>query len=183
MRAKVFSDTEVESVLAICDFQEKAMVLASFRAGLRACELAALDWQMLRTPSGELADAIDLPPSATKRQLGAGRIPVAADLHSALLALSARMRHPMSGPVFCDVHLARLSPEALAVRLKRLYERAGLRGTSHSGRRTFGDTLAKKVNLPTLQLAMRHRDMASTLRYFDPASDDVLSAAIRGLGA
>jgi integrase len=46
--------------------RDRAMVLLSFKAGLRAKEIAGLTWSMVTDTSGELADAISLPNSASK---------------------------------------------------------------------------------------------------------------------
>ncbi len=47
MRAKLISEIDLERTLARCDVQMAAMILLTHRAGLRACELAALDWRSL----------------------------------------------------------------------------------------------------------------------------------------
>ena len=52
MRAKTLSKIELERALATCDPMQAVMVLLSHRAGLRACEIAALDWSMITTASG-----------------------------------------------------------------------------------------------------------------------------------
>ena len=52
MRAKIVSDTDLSRVLDRCNIQEAAMILLSHRAGLRACEIAALDWRMILDASG-----------------------------------------------------------------------------------------------------------------------------------
>jgi site-specific recombinase XerD len=137
---------------------------------------------MVRTAGGEVAEFVDVPPLITKRTLGAGRVPLAPDAKTALVKLYERRRRPSRGAVLIGGDHEALSAHALVQRLKRLYSRAGLNASSHSGRRTYGDALAKTLNLRSLQTAMRHRDMASTLRYFDAESDATIAAAIRALG-
>jgi integrase/recombinase XerC len=181
-RAKIFGDAELESVLALCDVQERTLVLATFRAGLRAVECARLDWAALRTPTGELAEFIDLPAAGTKGRSGQARIPMTRDLRAAMLAWSAARRHPASGPVFCGLETKPLTAHAIVCRLTRLYARAGLRGSSHSGRRSYGTALATKLDLRSLQVAMRHAHVSTTLLYLDPVSDDRVADAIRSLG-
>jgi len=181
MRAKILSEHELSRTLERCDPMMAVALLMSHRAGLRACEIAALDWAMVRDASGNLSDVVDLPAIATKGRSGQGRIPVAPDLRAALLKWSALRRHPTSGPVICNARCQRLSADSLRQRLKAAYRRAGLLATSHSGRRTFGTRLARKVNLSGVQAALRHRQPGTTLLYVDPASDEALTAAIHGL--
>jgi len=184
-QAVILADAELDRARSVANLEEDVMLLLSFKAGLRAGEIASADWRWVRTASGELADFVDVPPSATKRHLGAGRITMHAELRAALLKLSASRRHPMQGPIICQhagAAVQSLEANSVAKRFKRLFARAGMaRPSSHSGRRTYGTKLAGKINLPSLQLAMRHQDRASTLRYVDPASDAAISAAIKSL--
>ena len=92
MRAKILSEADLTAVLARCDTQAKAMILLTHRAGLRACELARLDWRMILNAAGAICDFIDLPAIASKGRTGQGRIPISADLRRALLKLAALRR-------------------------------------------------------------------------------------------
>lgn len=184
MRAKILLDTDISRVLARSDAQEAVMVLLTHRAGLRAMEVAALDWRMVRDATGGLADFIDLPNVATKGRTGQGRIPLSGDLKRALLRLSALRRHPKKGPVILAPRGGSLSAHAVAQRLKRLYGAAGIDATSHSGRRSYATRLASAGLVPSqVQRAMRHADISTTLLYIDDAASDLdLAHAIRGLG-
>lgn len=172
MQAKILSEREIQKALDHADAQSRAMLLLSTRAGLRACEIAALDWRMVTTASGDLADAIDLPAIATKGRTGAGRLPMAPDLRAALLALGVERR----GPVLRR-GAARLSPAAVAKRIKRTYERADLDASSHSGRRSIlTKASAKGLNAFQVQAIARHADISTTRRYVDAASDPSIAA-------
>lgn len=182
MRAKILTESQLTDVLAHARPMMRVAVLASFRTGLRAKELAALDWAMILDAKGVIGDFIDLPPISSKGRCGAGRLPITADLKDALVMLWRSRRMPKGGPVLTDDHLGRLSADAVRFRLKALYEKAGLNGvSSHSGRRTFGTALASKVNLSSVQKALRHARPATTLHYVDAVSDAELCAAIHGL--
>jgi integrase/recombinase XerD len=50
--------------------RDRVMVLLSFKAGLRAKEIAGLTWSMITDASGELSDAIALPNRASKGKGG-----------------------------------------------------------------------------------------------------------------
>ncbi len=136
MRAKLISEIDLERTLARCDIQAAAMILLTHRAGLRAMEVAALDWRMVLDASGAIGDHLDLPALATKGATGQGRIPVSNDLRRALLKLAAMRRFPTQGPVILAPRGGALSAHAIAQRIKRIYAKAGLDASSHSGRRS-----------------------------------------------
>jgi hypothetical protein len=56
---------------------------------LRAKEIAELTWSMVTDASGEIADAISLPNSASKGKNGGRTIPLHGELREALVALKA----------------------------------------------------------------------------------------------
>ncbi len=182
MRAKILTESQLADVLAHARPMMRVAVLASFRTGLRAKELAALDWAMILDARGVIGDYIDLPALSSKGRCGAGRLPITSDLKDALIVLWRSRRMPETGAVLCDDHLQSMSANAVRFRLKVLYAKAGLRGvSSHSGRRTFGTRLAAEVNLPSVQRALRHARPASTLHYIDAVSDAELCEAIHSL--
>jgi integrase/recombinase XerC len=59
----------------------------SFKAGLRAKEIAQLTWSMVTDTTGELADAISLHNKASKGRAGGRTIPLHQGLADALVAL------------------------------------------------------------------------------------------------
>ncbi len=184
MRANILSETDLSRVLDRCNIQEAAMILLSHRAGLRACEIAALDWRMVLSADGSLADVIDLPAIASKGRTGQGRIPVSVDLKRALLKLAASRRHVRTGPVVLAPRGRQgLSAHAVAQRINRLYAKADLDASSHSGRRTYATRLAGAgLNAFQVQRAMRHSHISTTRLYVDDAaSDRAVVEAIRGL--
>ena len=69
--------------------RDRVMVLLTFKAGLRAKEVASLTWSMVTDTTGELADAISLPNRASKGKNGGRTIPLHNDLRAALASLMA----------------------------------------------------------------------------------------------
>ena len=65
--------------------RDQTMILLSVKAGLRACEIARLDWSMVLDARGKVADAISVRDAIVKKH-GARRIPMHHDLR-------ARFRH------------------------------------------------------------------------------------------
>ena len=179
MKAKVLTDSQLKAVLAQAKPMMRVCLLFSFKCGLRAAELAALDWSMVLDAEGEPSEYLDLPAVACKGKHGAGRIPLAKALRTALVTLRMLDGGPTTGRILHTVRFKPLSADAIRFRLDVLFKRAGLVGvSSHSGRRTYATKLAPKVNLSSLQRAMRHVRASTTLEYVDPCSDALLVAAI-----
>ena len=66
----------------------------------------------------------------------------------------------------------------LSMMFKAIYEMAGIRTSSHSGRRTFATRLnAKGVGMRTIQKLMGHRHIGTTALYCD-VSDETLRHAV-----
>jgi len=50
--------------------RDRAMILLSVKAGLRACEIARLDWSMVLDARGRVADIIGVRDSIAKKRSG-----------------------------------------------------------------------------------------------------------------
>jgi integrase/recombinase XerD len=84
--------------------------------------------------------------------------------HDAPLVASQRNERP-----FSNVSLSML--------FKEIYEAAGIRTSSHSGRRTFATRLnAKGVGMRTIQKLMGHRHIGTTALYCDVSEDTLRNA-------
>jgi integrase/recombinase XerD len=153
--------------------RDRVMVLLSFKAGLRAKEIAALTWSMITTASGELADAISLPNRASKGKGGGRTIPLHNDLRAALASLMAvrgeKLRPHL--PVIYSERADGYSANAVAVWFLTRFREIGIEGaSSHSGRRTFITATAKKIteaggSLRDIQELAGHSSLATTQRY------------------
>jgi len=61
---------------------------------------------------------------------------------------------------------------------KEIYELAGIRTSSHSGRRTFATRLnSKGIGMRTIQKLMGHQHISTTALYCE-VSDDMLRSAV-----
>ena len=66
---------------------------------------------------------------------------------------------------------------SLSMLFKEIYEAAGIRTSSHSGRRTFATRLnAKGVGMRTIQKLMGHRHIGTTALYCDVSEDTLRNA-------
>ncbi len=153
--------------------RDRVMVLLSFKAGMRAKEIAGLRWSMITDASGELADCIALPNAASKGEGGGRTIPLHSDLGAALVALRA-IRGDRVLPHLPVVYSERAdgySANAVAVWFHTRFVELGIEGaSSHSGRRTFITAAAKKIteaggSLRDVQELAGHSSLATTQRY------------------
>jgi len=181
-QAKTLANGELKRVLAEVagsrhPVRDKVMVLLSFKAGLRAKEIASLTWAMVTTASGELSDEIALTNTASKGKNGGREIP----MHPALTEALAELRavHPDVRPERTVVYSERgrsKSPESVRQWFFHLYARLGLRGaSSHSGRRTFVTTAARRISeaggsIRDVQALAGHADLKSTQRYIETSA-------------
>jgi integrase len=179
-QAKVLSEQEVEDLLFFASTtrqpdRNRVIVLLSVKAGLRAAEIANLDWDMIVDAMGNLSPRIELHDRAAKK--GSGRtIPMNDALHYALSAW--RTKNPgKSGPVIPSERGGRMKPLTVVVWFARAYKTLGLDGcSSHSGRRTFITRAARVVHkaggsLRDVQLLAGHRSIQTTQRYIDGDTD------------
>ena len=66
--------------------RDRVMILLSVKAGLRACEIARLEWSMVLDARGKVADSLAVQDSIAKKR-GGRRIPMHPDLYRALRSL------------------------------------------------------------------------------------------------
>jgi len=155
--------------------RDKVMILLSFKAGMRAKEIAALTWAMVTDASGEVTDDIVLPNMATKGNSGR-TIGINAELKCALLALRACRDADQLTPDRRVIYSERgpgYSANSVAVWFHIRYREAGIQGaSSHSGRRTFITNAARNItaaggSLRDVQDLAGHSSLAITQRYID----------------
>src|SRR3954451_1431296 len=104
-QAKAITATVLRRMLAYTQHsttpaRDHVIILLSLRAGLRACEIAQLDWSMVLDARGRVADSIAVHDAITKKRSGR-RIPMHGDLRKALTAL--QQQSCTVGPVVCSV--------------------------------------------------------------------------------
>lgn len=152
--------------------RDQAVVLLSFKAGLRAGEISGLDWSMITTSSGKLSDSIAIHGSISKNGRGR-RVPLHPKLRVALSALNAELGAPRVGPVIRSQRGGHLTPGSIVNWFTALYASVGLLGcSSHSGRRTFITNAARSVAkvggcLRDVQELAGHSALTTTERYIE----------------
>jgi len=147
-----------------------AMILLSAKAGLRACEIARLDWSMVLDARGKIGAVICVRDAIAKKR--SGRV---IPLHPALrLALHSLLRvSEPSGPVICSARGGHMRPSSIVNWFASLYRELGFEGcSSHSGRRTFITNAARNIHrtgcsLRDVQLLAGHASIETTERYIE----------------
>ena len=150
--------------------RSKVIVLLSVKAGLRAAEIAKLEWPMVLDANGKVGVLLEVRDRIAKK--GSGRVvPIHADLRRALTQLLGN--GPREGPVIRSARGGAMRPNSIVNWFVVLYHELGLEGcSSHSGRRTF-ITLAARLahkaggSLRDVQVLAGHRSIETTQAYID----------------
>jgi len=152
--------------------RSRVIILLSLRAGLRAAEIAKLEWSMVLDATGRVGQTIELEDRIAKKKHGR-RIPIHPELRHALVTLQRGQRQ-IYGPVIrsrCSGGAMR--PNSLVNWFKSLYLALDFGGcSSHSGRRTFITQAARLIpqaggSLRDVQLLAGHKSLVTTERYID----------------
>lgn len=180
-QAKIIGDRELKAVLGSVTrhrhaVRDRAIVLLSVKAGLRAAEIAGLTWGMVLHAQAEIGDVIELRDSVAKR--GSGRtIPMHPALKFALAHLYDASSVGSDGPVIRSERGEAMRPSSIVNWFAELYRRVGLSGcSSHSGRRTFITKAARLVHrtggsLRDVQQLAGHCSIEMTQRYIEGSTE------------
>lgn len=178
-QAKILTDQQQRAVLSYLAtgryaVRNRVMFLLSIDAGLRAKEIASLEWSMLLNSDGTLADRIQLQDRAAKGK-GGGVVYISTRLRQEL----ARHRAARSaqGAVARSRAGTPMSPQVVTNWFFQLYRKLGYEGcSSHSGRRTAITRWARRISsvggsLRDVQALARHSSLQTTQRYIDVSED------------
>lgn len=151
-----FPISDAFGALNVGTLHTRRMVGLGLLAGLRAAEIAAL-----------MAEDVWLhasPPVVVVRE-GKGRKDRTVPLHPILVDLLRGL--PPSGPVFPGRSRPCVSPRSVAASIRRHILAAGLVGTPHQFRHTFGTELARASGGDMVLTAslMGHESMNTTMNY------------------
>ena len=176
-QAKTLSKGQVDAMLAYLSTtrhpeRNRLIFLLSVKAGLRAKEIARLNWLMTNDSQGEIGWTIYLLDSASKGKSGR-TIPLNEDLRNALIEYRNRVMS-FAGPLVISTERGLFtSPQAIVNMFQRWYRHLGFVGcSSHSGRRTFITNAARKIStvggsLKDVQELAGHSNLRTTQRYID----------------
>jgi integrase/recombinase XerD len=183
-QASVLTDTEIRRVFRIIETTRHAernrlAFVLSIYAGLRVGEIAALTVEDVATSDCEVRREIKLGAHQTKGSKGrtvilSERVRKEIDCYMRTRA-AWRKEIPL---IASQQNRRAFSTVSLSMLFKEIFEMAGIRTSSHSGRRTFATRLnAKGVGMRTIQKLMGHRNIGTTALYCD-VSDETLRNAV-----
>jgi integrase/recombinase XerD len=155
--------------------RNRLIVLLSYKAGLRAKEIAALTWSMAMNASGDIGDHIHLTNEASKGN--SGRI---IALNKELKKQLIKVRE-IDGIIIADAGQSVIqtqrahgtSAQVIVNSFSEWYRKLGFLGcSSHSGRRSFITQAARKASLVggslrDVQALAGHASLTTTSRYIE----------------
>lgn len=193
-KAKTLNDEQLDRLLdaiaATSKYPERdlVMVLLSFKAGLRACEIAGLTWRNVTDAVGAITNVIEIP--ATVAKYGKPRALAMHPLVREALVLwheaygremiGKAVIQPARTPGSKDPIIISLghgeqdgmSANTLQKYMGRLFRRHGYDASSHSGRRTLLTKLARmtgdfECSLFDVQEVAGHSSVGTTQAYVE----------------
>lgn len=177
--AKILTPHQIEALIRHVHEQRHGtrnavMVLLSFKAGLRAAEIAGLTWGMVLKSDGTIDDAVTLRSKLAKSGSG-GVIPINKILKSKLTKLLDEIgtKPSETSSVIRSGLGGSFRAQSVVNQFARWYHQLGFEGcSSHSGRRTFITNCARRVSsvggsMRDVQALARHSSLAMTQRYVD----------------
>ena len=150
--------------------RNRAMVLLSFKAGLRACEIAGLTWPMVLTSAGRIGTTLIVSRHIAKNSRER-RLPLQSELAEALAALHGEQDFPRQGPIIASERRGAMTARSVVNWFHDTYASLDLDGcSSHSGRRTFITRSARILaktggSLRDIQELAGHQAITTTERY------------------
>ena len=179
----MLTDADIRRIFCIiettrhADRNRLAFVLSIY-GGMRVGEIAAVKIKDVANQYGEARREIKLASDQTKGE------------RSRTVVLSNRVKKEVESylklyrharpdlPLIRSQRNGPFSGLTLSMLFKEIYELAGIRTSSHSGRRTFATRLnAKGVGMRTIQKLMGHRHIATTALYCE-VSEEVMRNAV-----
>lgn len=180
-RAKVIEKSDVKKVLDVIKtrntpLRDTVALFLGLKGGLRVAEIAGLRWDDVLKSNGEIADFIFI-----GSHIGKGKKERQVPMHKDLKPLLAQLRRnrPNDEHIVHGLYKDSVTPNALTVWFKRLFEEADLIGcSSHSPRRTLITNLARNANLhggslKDVQAIAGHSFLVTTERYIEPSEAQI----------
>ncbi len=183
-KAKVLSKDEIKRVMRLAESsshgeRDKLTLALSIYAGMRVGEIAALKIGDVRGIDGKAVEIIHLTKHQTKGNRSR-RVFVGEELRkllnnylsktSSLKDNTALIRSTRTGGHFSNV--------SLSTRIKTIYRSAGIKTSSHSGRRTFATRKNELgIGMRTIQQLLGHANIATTALYCDVSDRQLKNAA------
>ena len=166
--------------------RDVALLQMSFRAGLRAMEIAALEMDTILDPNGEILRTIRLKKNGTKGAKGGIAYLSHPELREALHAYIVLDRSNKSTE-YQNLFISRkgtpFSPSSMSRLFSHLFARGGLDGyTCHSGRKGLARALNEQnVSVYNIQKILRHSNIQTTVNHYLSVDEDTLANLVEGV--
>ena len=182
-QAKILNEHQLQALLAWLETRKhkgrnRLIVLLSFKAGLRAKEIASLTWKMVMDADGEIGENIHLSNQATKGK--SGRIvAMSKEVRKQLIEIKKIEGVTIPESESCVIKTQRgekTSAQVIVNMFQEWYRKLGFVGcSSHSGRRTAITNWARKASvvggsLRDVQAMAGHASLTTTSRYIETDS-------------
>jgi len=182
-KAKVLTKDEIKRVMRIADtgnngLRDRVALSLSILAGMRIGEIAALTIADVRGLDGKAVEVINLSKHQTKGNRSR-RVFVSDELRKILNQYLAKISQLDDSKAFIRSSRTggHFSNVSLSLRFKAIYAQAGIKTSSHSGRRTFASALgAKGIGMRTIQHLLGHANLATTALYVEVRDDQLANA-------
>ncbi len=190
-QARVLTPNEMKRLLKVVSTtkhpeRNRLIVMLSYLAGLRACEIAALKVGDVINQLGqgwEVNTEVVLKSSQTKGKK-AQTVVISSLLRKEIGDYYKRIEHDTDSmdSLIGSQKKGSFSSQTIQNLFRELYQAAGIaNASSHSGRRTFITQLSERgVSVRVIQALARHSSLSTTQRYID-VSVDKLRNAVEGL--
>jgi len=160
--------------------RNKTMIYLTHWAGMRVGEVASLNIKDVVNKDGSIKSEIYLDPTQTKGKKSRVVV-IPRKLQDELSRFTSTLwTTDLDRPLFVSSKdNRRFTSNSLGNLMKHFYKKAGIdNGSSHSGRRTFITTLARKgVGARVLQSLAGHQHLSTTQRYIDINDEMRMEAA------
>ena len=187
-QARVLTQVEIKRLLRVVSTTKHAarnrlVVMLSYLAGLRACEIAALKVgdviNELKDGSWEVKTEAVLKSNQTKGNK-AQTVVLSSALRKEIASYYQEILVTTEPTDFLIMSQkkSRFSSQTIQNLFRELYEAAAISdASSHSGRRTFITTLSERgVSVRIIQALARHSSLQTTARYIDVSTDKLRAA-------
>ena len=181
-QSKTLSKKQVSAISAYLGgkrngLRNQTIFLLSVKAGLRAKEIAELEWGMVLTSDGEVGNEIHLTDTASKGRNGGRVIPLHPQIRQNLIEMRSETGGSGSDRIIQSERSKAVRSQTIINMFQTWYRDLGLeRCSSHSGRRTFITQCARQIStvggsLRDIQYLAGHSSLQTTQRYIEGDSE------------
>jgi len=160
--------------LARQDHRGAAMLLMATTTGLRAFQLANLQWKQVLDSKYQVSDEVKIPLQKTKGKHESRTLPLPSKTQTALKILRDESKHKAPDDfIFISQRTSKgLTAQAVVDWFRRIFRRVGVAASAHSARRFFITEAAKaqskaRGSTKDLMYLAQHRNYQTTARYID----------------